>query len=104
MINGLEPSTLVDGSDITIGVSSEAVDILHEGLAGNSETVADALGVLALLRGFDYGVETVRIFKRSMLLEDYTQTNQLTQLRQALVRDSYLYHLSMQLFASCHRG
>jgi hypothetical protein len=66
MINGLEPSTLVDGGDITVGVPSEAVDVLHEGLAGNPETVADALGVLALLRGFDCGVETVGIFERSM--------------------------------------
>jgi hypothetical protein len=96
----LEPSTLVDGGNITIGVPSEAVDILHEGLAGNSETVADALGVLALLRGFDCGVETVKIFERSMLLEDYARTNQLTQLRQALVWDSYLYCLSMWLFMS----
>jgi hypothetical protein len=71
MINGLEPSTLVDGGDITVGVPNEAVDVLHEGLTGNPETVADALGVLALLRGFDCGVETVGIFERSMLPEDY---------------------------------
>jgi hypothetical protein len=76
MINGLEPSTLVDGSDITISVPSEVVNVLHEGLTGNSETVADALGVLALPRGFDCDVETVRVFKRSTLLEDCARTNQ----------------------------
>jgi hypothetical protein len=67
MINGLEPSTLVDGGDITVGMPSEAVDVLHEGLAGNPEAVADTLGVLELLRGFDCVVETVGIIERSTL-------------------------------------
>jgi hypothetical protein len=75
MINGLEPSMLVDGGDIIVGVPSEAVDAL-QGLAGNPGTVTDTLGILTLLRGFDCGVETVGIFERGMFLEDYAQTNQ----------------------------
>jgi hypothetical protein len=69
MFDGLEPPTLVNSGNITVGVPSETVGDLQR-LAGNPGTVADTLSVLASLGGFDCSVETVGIFERSLLQED----------------------------------
>jgi hypothetical protein len=102
MFDGLEPPTLVNGGNITVGVPSETVGDL-QGLAGNPGTVADTLSVLASL-GVLIAVWKLSGSSREAYSRKTTDERINTPNRdETLVRDRDSYRLGMLLSASYTR-